>query len=88
MGPKDVRIRIDIVGICGSDVHYYRYGRIGPFVVEEPMILGREGAGVVLKCGAEVTHCRCCWPVLSAKPGASGLARAAFLIREHRLDAG
>ncbi|WP_415184684.1 NAD(P)-dependent alcohol dehydrogenase [Phaeovulum sp.] len=58
MGPQDVRIRMDVVGICGSDVHYYRHGRIGPFVVTEPMVLGHEGAGTVLECGADVSHLR------------------------------
>lgn len=58
VGSKDVRIQMDVVGICGSDVHYYRHGRIGPFVVTKPMILGHEGAGTVLECGAEVTHLR------------------------------
>jgi D-xylulose reductase len=41
--------------ICGSDVHYYRHGRIGPFVVREPMVLGHEAAGTVVEVGAEVT---------------------------------
>lgn len=40
VGPRDVRIRIHTVGICGSDIHYYQHGRIGPFVVNEPMMLG------------------------------------------------
>jgi D-xylulose reductase len=40
MGPRDVRVAVHTVGVCGSDVHYYEWGRIGPFVVEEPMILG------------------------------------------------
>ena len=35
VGPRDVRIRINTVGICGSDIHYYQHGRIGPFVVNE-----------------------------------------------------
>ncbi|MFP5229485.1 MAG: NAD(P)-dependent alcohol dehydrogenase [Acidobacteriota bacterium] len=56
MGPRDVRIRIGCVGICGSDVHYYKHGRIGPFVVERPMVLGHEAAGVVVAVGSEVTH--------------------------------
>ncbi|WP_417771788.1 NAD(P)-dependent alcohol dehydrogenase [Stappia sp.] len=56
LGPRDVRIRMDVVGVCGSDIHYYRYGRIGPFVVENPMVLGHEGAGTVLECGAEVSR--------------------------------
>jgi D-xylulose reductase len=56
LGPHDVRIGIRAVGICGSDVHYYQHGRIGPFVVEEPMVLGHEASGVVLKVGDEVAH--------------------------------
>lgn len=54
MGPKDVRIKIARVGICGSDVHYYKSGRIGHFVVNEPMILGHEAAGTILEVGADV----------------------------------
>jgi len=56
VGPHDVRVGIRSVGVCGSDVHYYRHGAIGPFVVREPMILGHECAGVVLERGAEVAH--------------------------------
>ncbi len=46
--PTDVRqgtvkIRLHTVGVCGSDVHYYTHGRIGPFVVKAPMVLGHEG---------------------------------------------
>ena len=40
VGPNDVRIKIHTVGVCGSDVHYYTHGKIGPFVVKEPMVLG------------------------------------------------
>ena len=54
LGPRDVRVAIHTVGICGSDVHYYRHGRIGPFVVREPMVLGHEAAGTVLEVGTEV----------------------------------
>ena len=56
LGPHDVRIGLRAVGVCGSDVHYYQHGAIGPFVVREPMILGHEAAGVVLEVGAEVTN--------------------------------
>ncbi len=55
-GPDDVRIRIHTVGICGSDVHYYTHGKIGPFVVREPMVLGHEAAGEVIETGSSVTH--------------------------------
>lgn len=56
LGPHDVRIAIDTVGICGSDVHYYQHGAIGPFVVRAPMVLGHEAAGRISEVGSEVTH--------------------------------
>ena len=56
LGSGDVRISIDTVGICGSDVHYYTHGKIGPFVVRKPMVPGHEAAGVVTERGADVTH--------------------------------
>lgn len=56
LGAHDIRVRIRTVGVCGSDVHYYQHGRIGPFVVREPMILGHEAAGVVTETGSAVTH--------------------------------
>lgn len=53
--PHDVRIALRTVGICGSDVHYYTHGKIGQFVVREPMILGHEASGVVIEVGEAVT---------------------------------
>ena len=55
LGARDVRVAVHTVGICGSDVHYYRHGHIGPFVVREPMVLGHEAAGTVVETGSEVT---------------------------------
>ena len=57
-GPGQVRIAMHTVGICASDVHYWTDGKIGPFVVEAPMILGHEGAGVVVEVGPGVTSVR------------------------------
>ncbi|CAH1651365.1 NAD(P)-dependent alcohol dehydrogenase [Chelatococcus asaccharovorans] len=54
-GRGEVKIRLNTVGICGSDVHYYTHGRIGPFVVEAPMVLGHEAAGTVVAVGEDVT---------------------------------
>ena len=54
LGPTDVRIRIHTVGICGSDVHYYQHGAIGPFVVRAPMVLGHEASGTVVEVGPAV----------------------------------
>jgi D-xylulose reductase len=47
LGPRDVRVALRTVGVCGSDVHYYTHGAIGAFVVREPMVLGHEAAGEV-----------------------------------------
>lgn len=58
--PRDGEVKIDmrVVGICGSDIHYYLHGAIGPFVVREPMVLGHEGSGVVSAVGRGVTNLR------------------------------
>ncbi|MEO9825631.1 MAG: NAD(P)-dependent alcohol dehydrogenase [Paracoccaceae bacterium] len=56
LGANDVRIAVHTVGVCGSDVHYYTHGKIGPFVVNEPMVLGHEAAGTVVEVGSAVTH--------------------------------
>ena len=56
LGPRDVRIKIHTVGICGSDVHYYTHGKIGHFVVDAPMVLGHEASGTVVEVGSEVGH--------------------------------
>lgn len=58
LGPQDVRIGIRNVGICGSDVHYFTHGAIGPFVVKEPMVLGHEGSGEILEVGSAVKDLR------------------------------
>jgi D-xylulose reductase len=56
LGENDVRIQLHTVGICGSDVHYYTHGRIGPFVVREPMVLGHEASGTISEVGANVRN--------------------------------
>jgi len=56
LGPRDVRIKLHTVGVCGSDVHYYTHGGIGPFIVNDPMILGHEASGTVMEVGKDVTH--------------------------------
>jgi L-iditol 2-dehydrogenase len=50
-GPREVLVEIASVGVCGSDVHYYREGRIGDFVVTAPLVLGHEASGRVIELG-------------------------------------
>ncbi|XP_033633795.1 sorbitol dehydrogenase-like [Asterias rubens] len=52
---NEIQIKMHAVGICGSDVHYLVNGRIGDFIVNAPMILGHEAAGVVSALGEGVT---------------------------------
>lgn len=56
--PREVLLRIDTVGVCGSDVHYFRQGQIGAQAVEFPQVLGHECAGTILEIGDEVRELR------------------------------
>ena len=53
-GPDEVLVRIACVGVCGSDVHYYRLGRIGDQIIKAPQCVGHEGAGLIEQVGSEV----------------------------------
>lgn len=53
---NEVLVKISHCGICGSDIHYYEYGRIGDFVVKNPLILGHEASGTVVKVGKKVSN--------------------------------
>ncbi len=53
---REVLVEVKAVGVCGSDVHYYEHGRIGEFVVEQPMVLGHEAAGVIAGLGPQATR--------------------------------
>jgi L-iditol 2-dehydrogenase len=52
--PSDVLLRMQCVGVCGSDLHYYRTGRIGSQVLTEPWIMGHECMATIESVGAEV----------------------------------
>lgn len=54
MTEEQVLIKVKSVGICGSDIHYWKHGKIGSFVVEKPMILGHEVSGEVIDYGKNV----------------------------------
>ncbi len=49
--PEDVLLKIELAGVCGSDVHYFRFGRSGGQAVEFPWVVGHECVAVVEKVG-------------------------------------
>ena len=51
---NEVLVKLEAVGICGSDMHYYQHGRIGDFVVDGDFILGHEAAGTIVEIGKDV----------------------------------
>ena len=57
-GPHDVLLGLGAGGICGSDLHYFQQGRVGAFVIREPLVPGHEASGVVQAVGAAVTRVR------------------------------
>jgi L-iditol 2-dehydrogenase len=54
VNPNDVKIKMSVVGVCGSDIHYYTKGNIGTQIVKYPFTVGHEGAGVVVETGPAV----------------------------------
>ncbi|KAM3514017.1 hypothetical protein MY11210_002334 [Beauveria gryllotalpidicola] len=87
----EVTIAIRSTGICGSDVHFWHAGCIGPMVVTGDHILGHESAGEVIAAHPSVTAlavgdrvaiepnivCHACEPCLTGRY--NGCARVAFL---------
>jgi L-iditol 2-dehydrogenase len=53
-GPRDVLLRVETLGVCGSDIHYYTQGKIEPGVPAFPQLLGHELAATVVEMGPEV----------------------------------
>ena len=55
-GSGEVLIRLEHVGICGSDLHYFEQGKIGDFIVTPPFVLGHEASGIVIEASPDVTN--------------------------------
>lgn len=53
---NEVLVKLEYVGVCGSDLHYFETGRIGNFIVEPPFVLGHEASGTVVSVGSGVKH--------------------------------
>lgn len=54
INPNDVKIKMSVVGVCGSDIHYYTQGQIGSQKVVYPFTVGHEGSGMVVETGKSV----------------------------------
>lgn len=52
----EVLVKLEYVGICGSDLHYYETGAIGDYVVKPPFVLGHEPGGTIVEVGKNVKH--------------------------------
>lgn len=52
----EVLVKLEYVGICGSDLHYYETGAIGDYLVEPPFVLGHEPSGIIVEVGSSVTN--------------------------------
>lgn len=55
-GNDEVLLHVKATGICGSDIHFWKSGRIGSLVFEGDCIIGHEASGIVLQCGEGVRH--------------------------------
>lgn len=53
--PDEVLVKVTAVGVCGSDVHFFHEGRLGDWIVEEPLVLGHESGGVIVAVGSDVS---------------------------------
>ena len=58
VGPGQVAVRIEVGGICGSDLHYYNHGGFGTVRLREPMVLGHEIAGTITEVAPDVVGLR------------------------------
>lgn len=53
---NEVLVKLEYVGICGSDLHYYEHGRIGDYIVKPPFVLGHEASGIIVEIGENVKN--------------------------------
>jgi L-iditol 2-dehydrogenase len=56
--PDEVLVRVTAVGVCGSDVHFFKDGHLGDWVVDRPLVLGHESGGVIVGVGSAVDPAR------------------------------
>ncbi len=50
----DILVKINRVGVCGSDIHYFSEGKIGDQIIDFPFIVGHEAMGTIEQIGSKV----------------------------------
>jgi len=70
IAPNEVLVKVQFVGLCGSDLHFFQDGRIGSGILKEPRVLGHEASGYVTAVGSNVSHIKKGDPVV-VDPGQS-----------------
>ncbi|MGB4779029.1 NAD(P)-dependent alcohol dehydrogenase [Microbacterium sp.] len=83
--PDEVLVRVTAVGVCGSDVHFYREGHLGDWVVDEPLVLGHESGGTIVDVGSAVDRGRIGQRV-SIEPQHPSIGSAETLRGDYNLD--
>ncbi|MBN2271717.1 MAG: alcohol dehydrogenase catalytic domain-containing protein [Sedimentisphaerales bacterium] len=83
----DVLLRIERVGVCGSDVHYYETGRVGDQVVEYPFIIGHECSATVRGVGRSVRRVKVGEPVVVDPAAPCGRCEQCKMGRENTCSA-
>lgn len=58
LDPDQVLVEVTAVGVCGSDVHFWHEGRLGDWVVDEPLVLGHESGGRIVAVGTAIDASR------------------------------
>lgn len=58
LADDEVLVQIASVGVCGSDVHFFKDGKLGDWIVTEPLVLGHEAAGTIVAEGSHVRPSR------------------------------
>ncbi len=82
-GAGEVLLKLGAGGICGSDLHYYLHGKVGSFVIREPLIPGHEISGTVASIGSGVTRVKAGDTVAINPSHACGTCRACRVGREN-----
>lgn len=82
-GPGEVLLKLGAGGVCGSDLHYFQHGRVGNFVIREPLIPGHEASATVAATGADVTRVKAGDQVALSPSHACGRCEACRAGREN-----